>query len=287
MRAAWELLACSVRGCARPLQREDRALRCASGHAFDVARAGHVNLLQPQDRRSLAAGDSLQVVRARLALEERGVGAAMDAALAELLGEFLTRARPRPAAAAQLTALDLGCGTGGRLARLAARCDLAGLGLDLSAAAVELAARRHPALAWCVANCDRVLPVRSAAVDLVLSVDARRPAAEIERVLAPGGVLLVALPGPSDLVELRAAVLADARPLAGLSRAEAELSAAFELSARRRVCEHHELDCAGMRDLARATYRAGRRGEAARLEALASLRVTVDHELGLFRRRAG
>ena len=45
------MLACSVRGCGRPLEKNDRALVCARGHSYDIARSGYVNLLQPQDRR--------------------------------------------------------------------------------------------------------------------------------------------------------------------------------------------------------------------------------------------
>jgi len=56
------VLACSVRGCGLPLTRRDRALVCSAGHAFDIARSGYINLLQPQDRRSLVAGDSKTAV---------------------------------------------------------------------------------------------------------------------------------------------------------------------------------------------------------------------------------
>ncbi len=296
MRAAFHALACSVRGCGLPLERDERTLRCTAGHAFDVARSGYVNLLQPQDRRSLAAGDSKEVVNARLALEERGLGVDLEAAVAELAG--LARASPdfRGTSALVLTGanavpsnsstvLDLGAGTGRHLAALAVRFDCAAVGLDLSVHAIELAARLHGSSAWCVANCDRVLPVRSASVDLVLSIDARRPTQEIARVLRPGGRVIVAVPGARDLTELREVALADARDLPGLARVQVEFAADFELVARRETIERIELDARGLQDLSLATYRAGRRSEGSRVEALAGLVVTVAHEIGLFARR--
>jgi len=275
MRAAWDLLACSVRACGLPLEREEARLVCAAGHAFDVARSGYVNLLQPQDRRSLAAGDAKETVQARLRLRERGIGAAVDEALADLAAArgFAPGAR----------VLDLGCGTGHHLAAFATRFDLAATGFDLSSAAVESAARRHPKAAWCVANCDRALPVRTASADIALSIDARRPRDELARVLGPEGVFLVAVPGPGDLRELRAATLEDARDLPGLGRVVEELRPAFELVLRRETAEVVDLDPEGLRDLSLAAYRNARRAEDARLLALGSLRVTIAHEIGLFR----
>lgn len=274
MRAAWELLACSVRGCGLGLERAGRAFACPAGHAFDVARAGYVNLLQPQDRRSLAAGDAKETVQARLRMRERGLGGAVDAALAELAA---------PLGLEDSAVVDLGCGTGDHLARFAGDSARRCVGLDLSAAAVESAARRHPAGAWCVANCDRVLPIRPSSVDVFLSIDARRPRAEIARCLRPDGAVLVAVPGPGDLRELRAATLEDARDLSGLARVVEELAGLFELVDRRATGEVLELDAAGLRDLSLATYRNARRREDERLVTLGSLRVTVAHEIGLFR----
>ncbi|MFN2240500.1 MAG: putative RNA methyltransferase, partial [Thermoanaerobaculia bacterium] len=64
-----------MRGCALPLERGERALRCASNHSFDLAGSGYANLLQPQDRRSARPGDRLEAVTARRRLAERGYGA--------------------------------------------------------------------------------------------------------------------------------------------------------------------------------------------------------------------
>ncbi len=276
MRAAWDVLACSVRGCARPLTRVEQRFVCPTGHAFDLARSGYLNLLQPQDRRSLQAGDSKATVQARLRLRERGLGTAVDEAL-----ETLAAMHAVGEAAA---IVDLGCGTGDHLAAFAGDRDRSCVGFDLSVAAIEAAARRHFVCAWSVANCDRVLPVRAASVDVVLSIDARRPRDEIARILKPDGLVLVAVPGPGDLRELRAATLEDARDLPGLTRVVDEFAGSFELVAQQRTAEVLEFDAEGLHDLSLATYRNARRREDERLGTLESLHVTIVHDVGVFRR---
>ena len=56
------MLLCPVRNCHLPLAREGSRLVCSQSHSFDVARSGYINLLQPQDRRSPAAGDRDEAV---------------------------------------------------------------------------------------------------------------------------------------------------------------------------------------------------------------------------------
>ena len=102
-------LACSVRGCGRPLSREERRLICTEGHAFDIARSGYISLLQPQDRRSPAPGDSKEAVAARARLLAAGIGGAAIHAIVTHV----------PDGPAPLVAVDLGCGSGELLGALA------------------------------------------------------------------------------------------------------------------------------------------------------------------------
>ena len=66
------ILRCTVRGCEGALAVTDSSLRCPHGHAFDRAREGYWNLLQPQDRRSPRAGDRDKAVLARRRWLARG-----------------------------------------------------------------------------------------------------------------------------------------------------------------------------------------------------------------------
>ncbi|MBL8859695.1 MAG: methyltransferase domain-containing protein [Planctomycetes bacterium] len=251
---------------------------CTAGHSFDVARSGYVNLLQPQDRRSLAPGDSEAAVQARRALFDAGFGAQ----LLVVLGDAVAAAE----VGAGARAVDLGCGEGTILAALAARCGLEGFGIDISTPAIAAAAKRHAGITWIVSNADRRLPFEDRTLDLALSIDGRRNPAECARVLRTGAALVVAVPGADDLVELRTAVLGEARDQDRGSAVAVEFAAQFELVQRLEARDRLHLDAVGLEQLALATYRCGRTREREALQALAALTVTTQHTILSFRRRA-
>ena len=269
------LLACSVRGCPHPLTRRGNSYACDAGHSFDIARSGYVSLLQPQDRRSPAAGDRTEALEARVRLVAAGVGRGVLDAVVELaLG------RPAP----MLAVADLGCGAGDAIGALTARPDVTGVGIDLSVAAVSLAARRFPAATWVVANADRRVPVRDACLDAVLSVHGRRNPAECARVLRPGGRLVVAVPGPEDLQELRTIVQGHADPRNRTDAVVKEHAASFALVATHQVRERHTLTGSSLEDLLRATYRGARKRSVPGDVLEAGLGVTLASEVMVFTR---
>ena len=271
-------LLCPVRHCGAPLERRERSLVCARGHAFDVARSGYCNLLQPQDRRSKNPGDPREAVEARRRLLDTGYGNGLLRALREEIAALALR----PGAAV----LDVGCGEGHYLGSLAAETNLEAHGVDLSVPAVDLAARRYPGVTWIVANADRFLPYAPGSFDLVLSLDSRLNPGEMRRVLAAEGRLLVAVPAPDDLVELRAAVLGEGVLRDRLERAAGLLAPGFELEDRRTARETVRLDAAALRDALAATYRGARASRQARLDGIppmATMEVTLAHDLARFR----
>ena len=174
------MLLCTVRTCHLPLQREARRFVCARGHAFDVARSGYVNLLQPNERRSRAPGDTAEVVAARRRI-------------------WSAAAMP-PLSVAGNAVLDAGCGDGYWLSSIDAK---ERVGIDISVPAIEAAAKRDPDCFWIVANADRFIPYSDASFDAVISITARMNDAEFRRVLRDDGRLLVAVPAPDDLMEIR------------------------------------------------------------------------------------
>jgi 23S rRNA (guanine745-N1)-methyltransferase len=272
-------LLCPVRGCGQSLARGERTLTCSRGHAFDVARSGYLNLLQPQDRRSATPGDRKEAAAARRRLYAAGHGQPL---LAALRAQFDACGLPERAAV-----LDVGCGEGSLLGALAAERPLEAHGLDLSVAAIDLAARRFPGITWVVANADRLLPYADGSFDVVMVLSARLDTAELRRVIAPAGRLLVATPAPDDLVELRGALLGEPLERDRLSRALATLAPAFTLEARAEARHLATLDAAAVRDVLAATYRGARRSQQARLEGLGAMRVTMSHDLARLRPAPG
>jgi len=265
---------CTVRGCDQELAPPTdavRAWRCARGHSFDVSRRGYVNLLQPNDKRSKSPGDAREAVEARARLEDADhtdhVADAVVATVAEL-------GRSRPA-----TALDVGACTGRLLARVAEAASLEAWALDLSTPAVDHGARRRPELAWIVANADRGLPFGDGAFGLVLSSAGPKNPPEFRRVLAPGGRLVLVVPGADDLVELRGALYGDAPPLDRVGPALAAFDEHFEpTSAPRTARVVRRLSREAVGDALAAAYRGHRASEQARAE---SALIDIERDGGL------
>jgi 23S rRNA (guanine745-N1)-methyltransferase len=270
-------LACTVRGCGRPLEAAGRALACAAGHSFDIARAGYINLLQPQDRRSLDAGDAPEAVAARGQLLTQGIG--------QQIVQQVTREAESLALASTGVVIDLGAGTGELLASICHRTGIDGIGIDLSVAAMERAARCHPSLTWVVANADRRLPVGDGCATLVVSMHGRRNPSECARVLTDGGRLFVIVPGVDDLRELRTALGGRWMEQDRVPGVLAEHTEHFHHVRRITMEERHRVNRATVRQLLRATYRGERRSAAATVDTIDELDVTLSSDLLVFEKR--
>ena len=233
------MLICPVRGCQLALQREPGLWRCPRGHSFDIARAGYVNLLQPQDRRSRSPGDSQEAVLGRVRLHQTGATRPLLDGLASCLnvspGEHL---------------LDAGCGDGFYSGTLAQRTGVAVHGIDISTPAIEAAQRSYPSCEWVIANADRLIPYAANSFSAVVSITARRNPKEFHRVLESNGVLLIAIPAPDDLKELRGPGARDRVPAV-----IEEFQEHFSLESQSRVTTASELSGESVRGILAAVYR--------------------------------
>jgi 23S rRNA (guanine745-N1)-methyltransferase len=254
------MLLCSVRGCHQALVREPRRVVCPRGHSFDIAGSGYINLLQPQERRSKLPGDTAEAVAARRRLHDRGVTAPLLRGIADVI-----------AVSPSDTVLDAGCGDGFYLGSLARDTGCKAHGVDISTTAVHAAARRYPACEWIVANADRFVPYAAGSFSVVLSITARMNAGEFRRVLRDDGRLLVAIPAPADLAEVRGAGR-DRGP-----RTIETFAREFTLLDQRRVSTTADLDAEAVHDLLHSIYRPRRP------QPVEAMRVTFSLDLLLFR----
>ena len=231
-----EYLACPV--CAHEVRLAGDTLRCAEGHAFDVAKQGYVSLLVGS--RTPGTADSAAMVAARAEFLGAGHYAPLADALAESVrlriqsangreGDAFRRDRfsalpdaaaekayrsaavAREAGAARQEAghaeepviVDAGAGTGYYLATVLRAVDRGiGMAFDVSKHAVRRAARAHPRVGAFVADVWRPLPIRDGVADIVIDVFAPRNGPEFRRILRPGGVVVVVTPARAHLSPL-------------------------------------------------------------------------------------
>lgn len=227
--------------CEQPLTRDGQAYRCQLGHTFDVAREGYVNLLRrptklPSDTkemlaarrrfmdrgyyRPLAEAISATIhewLHTRGATAEQVASGVLDAGCGEgyftraVAQTLATRRTPTVAAsdtppAESTSAVMQAMDDTFRQRQV--------YGADLSRDAVRLAtsyARQAPGdeamteqrVVWLVANIKERLPFADASMGAILNVFAPHNAKEFGRLLAPGNLLLVVVPGVSHLNQAR------------------------------------------------------------------------------------
>ena len=189
LNAAHDLLRCPH--CAADLDPDGSRWVCPTGHSFDVARQGYLNLSGAAEP---ANADTAAMLESRTRVQSAGTF--------DFLSDCLHQQVPGTGEATTL--LDVGAGTGHYLAQLVeANPPVRGVALDVSRAAARRAAKAHHRVASVVADVWQPLPVRTGSIDVVLCVFAPRNPAEFARVLAPRGRLIVVTPTADHLAEPR------------------------------------------------------------------------------------
>lgn len=196
-------LACPIDGLA--LQKVSNHLRCSSGHSFDIARQGYVNLLPVQHKRSSHPGDSKEMIASRSAF----LDGAFYEPLAELLSNELAKLISEDKHDDELCILDAGCGEGYFLDNIhqaieviTSKKNVSFVGLDISKPAIQAASKRNESIEWVVAS-NRSIPVVASSVDIILCLFGFPVFPSFRKVLKPGGTIFQVGPGPSHLIELR------------------------------------------------------------------------------------
>ncbi|MCX7772565.1 MAG: methyltransferase domain-containing protein [Clostridia bacterium] len=192
-------LLCPV--CQQALVLKENTLACPSGHTFDLAAKGYVNLLMSQDKNSKDPGDNKEMVQARKRFLDKGYYAPLATALKEIL------LRRVPALGRELVLLDAGCGDGYYTSQLRdmfneSRTKNTVYGMDISKEAIRLASGRNKGIQFVVASLFKI-PIASQSMDFVLNAFAPSSNSEFKRVLRKDGHLITVIPGKKHLFELK------------------------------------------------------------------------------------
>ncbi|MFG1490568.1 putative RNA methyltransferase, partial [Oceanospirillum sp. HFRX-1_2] len=187
----------------QPLTLEERTLKCPSGHSFDIAKQGYVNLLPVQKKKSKDPGDSKEMIQARQRFLQAGLYQPISDKLNQLVSQQLNLSGNK-----SVTLLDAGCGEGYYLSRLATENNLAEqqqvelLGVDISKWGVQAATKYQLPITWIVGT-NAQLPVEPASVDLIICMFGFWQPEWFAKVLKPGGKVILAESGVDHLIELR------------------------------------------------------------------------------------
>lgn len=198
-------LLCPV--CKSPLILDDvqKTYRCEKNHSYDRAKSGYVNLIPIGKKRSKIPGDNKEMIRARADFLKEGYYLPLSESLNAKAITLLADVR-------HPVIVDAGCGEGWYTKRLADAFTKQGkkaklFGLDISKFGLDMAGRHYAdAHITYAAASSFDLPLPDHSVDLLVSVFSPYAEKEFKRVLKPGGYMLLCIPGPQHLWELKSLI---------------------------------------------------------------------------------
>jgi 23S rRNA (guanine745-N1)-methyltransferase len=206
----WPLI-CPI--CNAGLAKVDNVLKCPNSHSFDISREGYVNLLLPGQRRRKVLGDTKDMLQARRRFLDRGFYTPLSDGINEHIHGHLMEASSLGESSSPTCIADLGCGEGHYVGRLSRYLDGYGVGTDaryfgadISKEAVRLAAKRYDGIWFFVGSTKQRILLAEESVGVILNVFAPRNSVEFARVSVRGGLLLVVIPHPDHLANLRSAL---------------------------------------------------------------------------------
>ena len=191
--------------CQTPITTTEDGGVCRKGHRFDRARSGYMHLLPANRKHAKNPGDDKLMVDARRKFLDKGYNRPLADTVSRLASEWLANLPHQTPCV-----LDAGCGEGyyttllyDALCQRGMEPDI--LGVDISKLALDKAAKRQKAIFYVVASVFH-LPAPDACCDLLCSLFSPYCSEEYQRVIRPGGAMLLVIPGENHLWELKQAI---------------------------------------------------------------------------------
>lgn len=179
--------------CGKELKEDGRSLRCETGHCFDRAREGYVNLIAGTRKKGSLIGDNRDMANSRRAFLEKGY---FDSLVGELISIIKEKNLPCP------SVLDICCGEGYYSHKIKEALGCKMYGFDISKEMVRLAAKRKNGCEYFVANLSRI-PLKDKSIDIAFHLFAPFHEKEFSRIMKDGGTLITAVAGENHLFELK------------------------------------------------------------------------------------
>ncbi len=186
-------LRCPV--CGKILTENEHGFSCVSGHSFDKASSGYVNLLM-SNASGKRHGDDKLMVRSRRDFLDKGFYEQLKNELVKVTDEYCEE---------NSVICDVGCGEGYYTSAFCKNKEYGVFGIDISKDALKYASKRCRNFKFAVASAFS-LPFENESIDALVNVFAPCAYGEFSRVLKNDGVLIKAVPLENHLWELKKAI---------------------------------------------------------------------------------
>lgn len=180
------IIVCPV--CGSELIFSERSCFCGSGHSFDIAKEGYVNLLTGNRKSGDSTGDSRKMAASRRDFLNKGY----FSPLKDMLTDYIA------SNCGDGAGLDICCGEGWYTDSLGGR---ERYGFDLSREMVRLAAKRKNGVSF-VSNISSI-PIKSGSVAAAIHLFAPFHNSEFSRIMSEDGILLTAVAGEDHLMAIK------------------------------------------------------------------------------------
>ncbi|MBQ9941302.1 MAG: methyltransferase domain-containing protein [Clostridia bacterium] len=181
--------------CKSVLERDGKSYVCRNCHTFDIAKEGYVNLLPSGKANSAVPGDNKEMVKSRTVFLESGGYKVFADGIADVCREYSLGDEP--------VIVDAGCGQGYYDKIIKSSLPKSNIvGIDISKFAIKYASNNNKNISYAVAGVYD-MPVADECADFVLSIFSPLADREFCRVLKKCGYLVIAVPGPVHLLEMK------------------------------------------------------------------------------------